>query len=194
MSIKLKGSTDGSVTLQAPADTSPTGTDKTLILPTSAGSADQVLVTDGSGTLSWDSRMTAAGPAFSAGGTTQSLAPSTDTKVVLGTEGFDTANCYDTSTSRFTPNVAGYYFVSGEAQYVGSNSAGKLFILKFNKSGTFQELGVTRDLDQYMRLNIQFLYYMNGTTDYLEFYVHQSDSVYRNIGSTFFQAFLARPA
>lgn len=43
MSIKLKGSTDGSVTLQAPADTSPTGTDKTLILPTGVGSANQVL-------------------------------------------------------------------------------------------------------------------------------------------------------
>jgi hypothetical protein len=43
MSIKLKGSTDGSVTLQAPADTSPTGTDKTLILPTTVGSANQFL-------------------------------------------------------------------------------------------------------------------------------------------------------
>tara|TARA_A100001201_G_C4091665_1_gene202329 strand:+ start:1489 stop:2121 length:633 start_codon:yes stop_codon:yes gene_type:complete len=43
MSIKLKGSTDGSVTLQAPADTSPTGTDKTLILPTGVGSANQYL-------------------------------------------------------------------------------------------------------------------------------------------------------
>ena len=44
MSIKLKGSTDGSVTLQAPADTSPTGTDKTLILPTGVG-ANQTLKT-----------------------------------------------------------------------------------------------------------------------------------------------------
>jgi|TARA_Y100000033_G_C2739337_1_gene107628 hypothetical protein len=43
MSIKLKGSTDGSVTLQAPADTSPTGTDKTLILPADVGSANQFL-------------------------------------------------------------------------------------------------------------------------------------------------------
>jgi hypothetical protein len=47
MSIKLKGSTDGSVTLQAPADTSPTGTDKTLTLPTSVGSAEQFLKNSG---------------------------------------------------------------------------------------------------------------------------------------------------
>ena len=43
MTIKLKGSTDGSVSLQAPADTVPTGTDKTLILPTGVGSAGQFL-------------------------------------------------------------------------------------------------------------------------------------------------------
>lgn len=53
MSIKLKGSTDGSVTLQAPADTSPTGTDKTFTLPTADGTSGQVLTTDGSGNLSF---------------------------------------------------------------------------------------------------------------------------------------------
>lgn len=53
MSIKLKGSTDGSVTLQAPADTSPTGTDKTFTLPTQDGTAGQILKTDGSGALSF---------------------------------------------------------------------------------------------------------------------------------------------
>ena len=47
MSIKLKGSTDGSVTLQAPADTSPTGTDKTLTLPTTTGSANQFVKNGG---------------------------------------------------------------------------------------------------------------------------------------------------
>ena len=53
MSIKLKGSTDGSVTLQAPADTSPTGTDKTFTLPTADGTSGQVLSTNGSGALSF---------------------------------------------------------------------------------------------------------------------------------------------
>ena len=53
MSIKLKGSTDGSVTLQAPADTSPTGTDKTFTLPTQDGDSGQILKTNGSGALSF---------------------------------------------------------------------------------------------------------------------------------------------
>ena len=53
MSIKLKGSSDGSVSLDAPADTSPTGTDITFVLPTADGTAEQVLKTDGSGNLSF---------------------------------------------------------------------------------------------------------------------------------------------
>ncbi len=47
MSIKLKGITDGSVTLKAPADTNPTGTDKTLTLPTTTGSANQFVKNGG---------------------------------------------------------------------------------------------------------------------------------------------------
>ena len=53
MAIKLNGSTSGSVALDAPDDTSPSGTDVTLTLPTSAGSSGQYLQTNGSGTLSW---------------------------------------------------------------------------------------------------------------------------------------------
>jgi len=53
MALKLNGSTAGSVSIDAPADTSPTGTDVTLTLPTNAGSSGQVLTTDGSGTLSF---------------------------------------------------------------------------------------------------------------------------------------------
>ena len=53
MTLKLNGSTDGSVSIDAPADTSPSGTDVTLTLPTSAGSSGQYLQTDGSGGLSW---------------------------------------------------------------------------------------------------------------------------------------------
>ena len=56
MSIKLKGSTDGSVSFTAPADTSPTGTDITLTLPTTAGSANQFVKNSGTaGTLEYSS-------------------------------------------------------------------------------------------------------------------------------------------
>ena len=53
MSIKLKGSSDGSVSLDAPADTSPSGTDVSFTLPTADGSSGQVIQTNGSGALSF---------------------------------------------------------------------------------------------------------------------------------------------
>ena len=56
MTIKLKGSSDGSVSFDAPADTSPSGSDITLTLPTSAGSANQFLKNSGTaGTLEYSS-------------------------------------------------------------------------------------------------------------------------------------------
>ena len=56
MSIKLKGSSDGSVSFDAPADTSPSGSDITLTLPTSAGSANQFVKNSGTaGTLEYSS-------------------------------------------------------------------------------------------------------------------------------------------
>jgi hypothetical protein len=53
MSIKLKGSSDGSVSLDAPSDTSPSGTDVSFTLPTADGSNGQVIQTNGSGALSF---------------------------------------------------------------------------------------------------------------------------------------------
>ena len=47
MTLKLNGSTDGSVSIDAPADTSPTGTDITLTLPTTVGSANQFVKNGG---------------------------------------------------------------------------------------------------------------------------------------------------
>ena len=52
MTLRLNGSTSGYVEIDAPA----TAGSNTLVLPTGNGSADQVLVTNGSGTLSFADR------------------------------------------------------------------------------------------------------------------------------------------
>ena len=54
MTIKLNGSTAGSVSLDAPASTT-SSADITFKLPVADGSSGQVLQTDGSGTTSWAS-------------------------------------------------------------------------------------------------------------------------------------------
>ena len=52
MTLKLNGSSSGSVSIDAPASTT-SGADITFALPVADGTAGQVLQTDGSGNLSW---------------------------------------------------------------------------------------------------------------------------------------------
>ncbi len=59
MTLRLNGSTSGYTEIDAPASAS----NNTLVLPTGNGSADQVLSTNGSGTLSWAERATSPAPA-----------------------------------------------------------------------------------------------------------------------------------
>lgn len=111
------------------------------------------------------------GPAFLAylpGNT--NISSATATKIPLSTEVFDTNNCFDNVTNyRFQPNVAGYYLVnqtttgSGTGvSYVGSfiYKNGAIYVAGQNAGNalTFQICSVSQVI------------YLNGTTDYLEFY------------------------
>ncbi len=109
-SISLNGDTSGSILIQAPA----VAGSGTLTLPT------------GTATLAFD------GPAFRAYRTTdQSSASGALTKVVFNAEIWDTAASYDTSTARFTPNVAGYYLIMCSIGWGGlTNTSANTYITK----------------------------------------------------------------
>ena len=203
MSIKLKGATSGSVSLDVPAAVS--GGDISLTLPNGVGCADQVLVTNGSGTLSFESRMPADGPAFSAyQGTASTITTATFVKIPADTEEFDTNSNYDSSTNyRFTPTVAGYYQLSA-AFHVSTDSALSRTILEFYKNGVSElrihDLSVGRGSSSF-RANGSTLLYMNGTTDYVEAYVYIDATGTITLGYTsdksyscLFQGVLVRPA
>ncbi len=113
-------------------------------------------------------------PAFSAhkNGTNQSVTASTLTKVTFSTEDFDTYNNFDTSTSRFTPTVAGKYFVSARVFCSGSSTECHAYI---NKNGANALYGISRDSIGVAQVN--GVIDMNGTTDYLEVWAN-------NIGGT----------
>lgn len=141
------------------------------------------------------------GPAFSAyQSSSQTISNGTDTKVTLTTEEFDTNSCYDTSTSRFTPNVAGYYQINGAARFT-SSASGAIFGCYVTKNGTTAKRGViyiAGTTDTSSDVVVSTLIYMNGSTDYLEFGVYQSSGASRTLDgaaiSTYFQGFLARSA
>jgi hypothetical protein len=132
------------------------------------------------------------GPAFSAyQSIAQSLSAGVTSKLLFQTEDFDTANCFASST--FTPNVAGYYQVSGGVQVSGSSVS--LPILYKNGSalryGSYQGIAMTSPINVFSAL-----VYMNGTTDYLDFYGNSNATVntIANAASTFFAAAMVRAA
>ena len=115
-------------------------------------------------------------PAFEAFLTTDQLV--TDnvlTKVQFNTEVFDTDNCYDNSTNyRFTPNVAGKYFVYGSVTGFANSSSSIVhnyaIIYKNGSSVKFGMLDFRNSYAYHVITRVEGVIDMNGTTDYLELY------------------------
>ena len=187
-SIKLSpnASGTGEFTIAAPNS----NTNRTLTLPDNTGT---ILTTATPG-------VPVNGPAFSAYNTSnQSFSVNTWTKTTLPTEEFDTANCFDSSTNyRFTPNVAGYYFINGSVNIAGTN-AGTQRIIEIYKNGSVFKRGnqLAYSPSGATQVNVSALIYFNGSTDYVELYFFSSDSgALTNGGSTllYFQGYMARAA
>ena len=101
----------------------------------------------------------------------------TDTKVQVNTEVFDTDNMYDNSTNyRFTPTVAGKYFVYGKVHVddaAGNMRNAQSLIYKNGSTYTFSVVnfhsGDTTD-GEAASPNVCAVIDMNGTSDYVELY------------------------
>ena len=201
MTLRLNGSTSGYVEIDAPA----TAGSNTLVLPTGNGSNGQVLSTNGSGALSWADRMTAAGPAFSAyNNASQSIANSTETKVILNTEEFDTASAFDSTTNyRFAPTVAGYYQFNAVVRPIASTNLATAY-LSFYKNGNVlvrgSEFSGGITTGAAIQIQANYLIYLNGSGDYIELYAVLAGSGTFQLGyagtpyTSRLSGFLARPA
>jgi len=137
------------------------------------------------------------GPAFSAYlGSNQTPSNATYTKVQINTEAFDTASCFDTTTYRFTPNVAGYYQIQAASRLSGTTPSTYVWAIYKNGSG-INELNVTSTITFEAR-EVSTLLSMNGTTDYVEFYCYinaaSSQTFNSGINTTWFQGYLVRAA
>jgi hypothetical protein len=192
MPLVLAGATSGSTTIQATDAVT-----QTITLPNNSGTILTTANTFGAGT----------GPAFSAFlSATQTISSGTLTKVAFNSENFDTASCFNTSTYRFTPNVAGYYLFTVIAQPQShTSSAGYTFFLPKNGA----DGGATNQLIYHngntgSTINPSYsgtmMYYLNGSTDYVELYFLQGSGVSKSLygtpdgGHTSIEGFLARAA
>ena len=96
--IKLNHSGGNAVSLNPPTD-APGSADVAFKLPTTVGTAGQVLMSDGSGNLSWTDNT----PMWLVKtGSNITVASETQITVPLATEIFDTDNAFNTSTYTFT--------------------------------------------------------------------------------------------
>jgi hypothetical protein len=128
-----------------------------------------------------------------------SVSSSTDTKVPINTVVYDTNNCFNTSTNRFTPNVAGYYQVQG-AVFISPPNNTSGFILQIFKNGAlFQQVHRNQYEVNFNQLACGgTIVYCNGTTDYLELYVWQNGGSTQTFGNngtvTWFSGAMIRTA
>jgi len=193
MTLRLNGSTSGYTEIDAPA----VAGNNTLVLPGGNGSAGQVLQTNGSGTLSWVDRMTAAGPVFETSlASNQSVTSGTLTKVQLNTKGFDTANCFDAVANyRFTPNVSGYYQFNALVQGVAGSGSVTALVAVIRKNGSTDRNSTSATGGAFISSAVSCIYYMNGSTDYVEFYcqVNATSPYLAAGGYTFLSGCLLRP-
>lgn len=194
MGVKLAAASGGSVEL-VPTNTA---SNYTITLPASTST---VLTTTTAG-------IAISGPAFRAykSAAAQTVTNTTNTKMVLDVEAFDTASCFNNTASTvggipayaFLPNVAGYYQFNGTA-YSTATSALNYNFVQFYKNGAQDSAAIYGPYNTTSQIGSNSaLIYLNGTTDYVEFYVQISGTgtlaVQNSSSFTYFNGFLARAA
>lgn len=99
------------------------------------------------------------------------------TKILIDTISFDTESVIDIANSRIIPNLPGYYVVMGS---VGASDVpdGRLVNAMIYKNGVWASYGTIDHQGGAGRSSssVSDLIYMNGTTDYLELFAHNSHS------------------
>ena len=116
-------------------------------------------------------------PAFRAyTDTIQTTSDGVATKAALDLETYDTDSCYDTSTYRFTPNVAGKYYFNWVAQdnYTSSGAGSVQIYIRKNGSDIAESVDNTRSTNNHGTHTVSTTVEMNGTTDYVEFFLFYS--------------------
>ena len=147
----------------------------------------------GSGTITQSNLATGGGgtgPAFSAyASTATSISGGVFTKVTQNVEEFDTNNNF--ASSRFTPTVAGYYQVNAGSNTPASNYANSAIF----KNGSVYKSG-TNGSGAVNSSCVSTLVYLNGSTDYVEFYFINGSSVTLGTGmeNCYFNGCLVRSA
>ena len=128
---------------------------------------------DGSGNVTLSSADFKATPAFEAiNNTNQSMSNNTYTKVTFGTENLDTDSCF--ASSRFTPTVAGKYFVYSTLTIQCGTNVGHAGHIQIRKNGSAiflsQSNVYSNTVMNIFSVSASAIVTLNGSSDYVEIY------------------------
>lgn len=131
------------------------------------------------------------GPAFSAKTSgVFSMASNTATKILCQTEEFDTDGAYNASISRFQPAVPGYYQIN--ASFAVASTITYMIPLLYKNGAEFKRGASSQSSGT---ASVHAIIYLNGTTDYVEFYgIQQAATQDAGDAITYFQAAFVRQA
>jgi hypothetical protein len=127
---------------------------------------------------------------------TQTITANTWTKVAFDTKSFDTnTNFNNTSTYRFTPTVAGYYQLNGQATLGGASINGYVALYKNGSIVMQGNTTPTASGASGQTLVVSTLQQANGSSDYFEIWVYSGGtSITAGLQYANFSGFLARSA
>ena len=123
-------------------------------------------------------------PAFMAYASSDlSIPNSTYTKVQINTELYDTDNAFDNTTNyRFTPQVAGKYYFFASARFGASDDFDACVLAIYKNGSAYYD--ITYRNEYFENMGIFGIADMNGSTDYLEFFVEQGSGLSRTLSGS----------
>lgn len=135
---------------------------------------NSIITSDGAGNVTVNSAALKMTPAFEvfSNGVSIDIATTTLTKLTFSVEKFDTDSAYDTSTGRFTPQVAGKYFCYGRLAYNTASDFDNIQIALAKNGSDFASLLGRNEF--YTSINTYGVAELNGSSDYVELYTKQN--------------------
>tara|TARA_E500000318_G_scaffold28665_2_gene28771 strand:+ start:642 stop:1160 length:519 start_codon:yes stop_codon:yes gene_type:complete len=152
---------------------------------------NELLTSNGSGVISSGGAITNT-PAFRATmSTTQAIANTTMTTINFNTETYDTDSCYNTSTYKFTPNVAGKYLVIASYALNANSSTGTFICSIFKNGAEHSRANIVLSSSTSNPITTSLIDF-NGSSDYIEAKGYQetggSKTIYAGTEQSYFSA------
>tara|TARA_R100001594_G_scaffold65760_1_gene100071 strand:- start:3704 stop:4255 length:552 start_codon:yes stop_codon:yes gene_type:complete len=107
----------------------------------------------------------------------QTITDNTETLVTFNSEDYDSGGCFNTGTYRFTPDVAGHYFIASRLTVAGTSPSEGSCQIRIDGNKTNGANWYTVSSNSTATYYASFIRYANGSSTYFDVLAYQ------NVGS-----------